>query len=223
MTLHASVFFLCVRGGEKTFTTEDTENSLHQKPQNVRTAVREITDDNQRAGQNNRRITAHKTKLQVTNRPAQIHDRAPEAVNQAIDDANVEQLPQTFTRYNQNGLDHRGIVDLIDVVLVLKQARHPTERLLLERHPTNTDAGDSNHDRDQHKKALLRNFHGTVNRFSFASISRRERGLAIDLLRRRREPMQLCCPLSRIGLFTGNAVYGRLERSLEVVLRMTSG
>src|SRR2546421_11086574 len=84
----------------------------HQKSQNMRAAVREITNNNQGARENDRGIPADVAELHITNGPAKSHHRAPDGVNGSIDHSDIEKFPQSFARANLDRLNDRGIVDL---------------------------------------------------------------------------------------------------------------
>src|SRR6266404_2991262 len=62
----------------------------HQKPHDMRPVVSKVTDDNQRARQNYRGISADKADLQVTNRLSKINHGTAQVVNQAINHADIE-------------------------------------------------------------------------------------------------------------------------------------
>src|ERR1700682_2090137 len=103
----------------------------------MRSAIGEISDDDYCPGQNDRGVRTHKTNLHVANSITKLDHDPPQAMNQAVDNANVENLPQPFTRDYQNGTDNRRIVNLINVVFVFEQPRHSEQGLLPEHEPAN--------------------------------------------------------------------------------------
>ena len=84
----------------------------------MRAAIGEIADDNQRAGQNDGGVPTHKSDLHVSNRAAKSHHGAADGMNDAVDDPDIEDLPQSLARTHLDGLNDRRIVNLVDVVLV---------------------------------------------------------------------------------------------------------
>src|SRR5882724_11971777 len=112
----------------------------HQKSQNMGAAVREVTDDNHRTRQNDRGIGADVAELHVTNGSSKPDHRAADRVDGPIDHPDIEKLPQSFARTHLDRLNDRGIVNLVDVILVLEQSRHDKQRFSLEHEPTDTDA-----------------------------------------------------------------------------------
>src|SRR6266513_61619 len=110
----------------------------------MRPVIGEITDDNQRARQNDRGISADKADLQVTNRLSKINHGPAQVVNQAINHANIEKLPQTRARADVNWIDNRRVVNFVNVVFVFQQARHSPQRLRLKYEPSNPDSKQRN-------------------------------------------------------------------------------
>src|ERR1051325_1942737 len=110
----------------------------------MRAAVREIADDDQRACQNDRRIGAHKSNLQVAYGAAKPNDRAADGVKDSIYHPEIENLPEPFARTHFNRLNDRRIVELVNVILVFEQARHRAQRLMLEDKPSNADSRKRN-------------------------------------------------------------------------------
>src|SRR5438477_11377146 len=121
-------------------------------------AVSEVANNNQRTRENDRGITADKPRLHVTNGPSKPDDRAADRVNDSVDHADIEKLPQSFARANLDRLNDGRIINLVDVVLVLEQPRHRAQRLSLEYEPANTDAAERNQHRDQGQQTFFIDF-----------------------------------------------------------------
>src|SRR5689334_1207659 len=97
----------------------------NQKTKYMRAAVSKVTDNNERARQNNRGITAHKTKLEITNDSREISHGPPQPIDEdSIDNAEIENLPQALARSRLNGVDNCRVVNLVDIVFLFKQPRH---------------------------------------------------------------------------------------------------
>src|SRR5260370_12842667 len=142
-----SLRILCVLGvsavnpDREKLTGRKEETFLsHQKPQNMRPVISKVTDNNQRARQNDCRISADKADLQVTNRLSKINYGATQVMNQAVNHSDIEKLPQAFARTHQNWIDNRGVVNFVDVILIFQKARHLPQRLALKHKPADANS-----------------------------------------------------------------------------------
>src|ERR1700682_6401254 len=102
----------------------------------MRPVVSEVANNDQRTSQNDGGVAAHEPNLQITNHLAKPCDNPPEAVHNAVNDSEIEKLPQAFARNYQNWFDNCGVIDLVDVILVLQQQGHLPQWLRLKHDPT---------------------------------------------------------------------------------------
>src|SRR5207237_9766696 len=73
--------------------------------------VREVADDGERADQDDGRVRAHEARLKVAQQRADLAHPAPHPVDDAVNDARVEELPESLTRACLDRLDERRVVD----------------------------------------------------------------------------------------------------------------
>src|SRR5262249_62151460 len=76
-----------------------------------------------------RGIGAHRTGPEAPQPFARRADSIGDTVHGAVDDTHVNDLPQRILRRDPDRLHDRGIVDLVDVVLVLENAMGTGELL----------------------------------------------------------------------------------------------
>src|SRR4029079_16625009 len=92
--------------------------------------------------------------LQMANGAAGFRNRIAERMQEAVDNADVEQFPKSFTRTNVDGVDDCRVVNLIDVIFVFEYPRQLQQGTLLENQP----AGGDTHERDYHRQQCQQPF-----------------------------------------------------------------
>src|SRR4051812_39292614 len=114
-----------------------------------------------------------------------------------------------------NRFDNHRVVNFIHVVLILEQPRHLPERLSSEHYPANRNAGQRDRDRNQSEPPFLRNVTMRSGGFARFCAGWTKSRLAINLLWRRRFPMNVGSAFFS-GSFGASADYW-FQRFLEII------
>ena len=85
----------------------------------------------------------------MPNGAAALNHNFANPMQEPVDHADVENLPKSFAGTCINRIDDNGIIDLVNVVLVLEYARHDKQRALLKDDPAQHNAESRDADRQQ--------------------------------------------------------------------------
>src|SRR5258705_8249858 len=91
-------------------------------------------------------ISAHEAGLQMTNYFSCFLNRIAKRMEEAIDHADIKQLPEAFARADFDWVDNRRVVNLVDVIFLFQYLGHLKEWTLPEDHPAGSDTCERNRD-----------------------------------------------------------------------------
>src|SRR6267142_2170138 len=122
----------------------------------------------------------------MTRNPSGFGYNFSQRMEQAINDADIEDFPKAFARDNFNRMNQGRVVYLVNVILVLDYSGHLQQWSFLEDDPTCCNPGGRDQYRNEREQTFLPYFcRGRLNTRRF--IERVQRRATIYFLRRRRQ------------------------------------